>query len=434
MPYIGIEPKYGTFRADTFIGNGSTQTFTLTTQPQSVGAVIAAIDGVIQEPVAAYGIASNTITFTSAPPNGARIWVVTMGASLLTSNPLVSNFTLNGFTGTGTATTFPLTVGMGGLPSTAAGFLVAIQGVVQNPNSGAYTIAGNNIVFASPPALGEEIWVVQLGSPSEIGTPSDGTVDVPQLHANLLGLVRKHINGLTLSNGTDTDHDIDIAVGSAGEDGGDLLVLGTTLTKQIDAAWDVGTDEGGLDTGAVAGNTLYAVWLIKRSDTQVVDALFSTSFTAPTMPADYDEKRLIGAVCTDSSSNIIQFVQVGDYFRYTSEIIQDVSDSTLADATFETGVLSVPPNCLAHVYVSATTDDNSGIPAVVWVRYPSSAESTKQESMGAALIADSEFLSTNGFVLVDDSREIEYAAAEPSGDTTIDIRTHGFIMLTRSNP
>ena len=37
----------------------------------------------------------------------------------------------------------------------------------------------------------------------------------------------------------------------------------------------------------MANDTWYHVWLIKRADTGVVDALFSLSATAPTMPANY---------------------------------------------------------------------------------------------------------------------------------------------------
>jgi hypothetical protein len=75
------------------------------------------------------------------------------------------------------------------------------------------------------------------------------------------------------------------------------MTLGTALGKQSDVAWAVGgttgTPLGGLDTGAV-GNSDYYIWLIARSNTGVVDALYSLSSTAPTMPGSYDFKRLIG--------------------------------------------------------------------------------------------------------------------------------------------
>jgi hypothetical protein len=106
--------------------------------------------------------------------------------------------------------------------------------------------------------------------------------------------VTKFIYGMAYANVSDATNDIDIAAGGCVDSTGvDVLTLAATLTKQLDAAWAVGTNAGGLDTGAI-GNSDYYIWLIKRVDTQVVDALFSLSSTAPTMPANYTLKRLIG--------------------------------------------------------------------------------------------------------------------------------------------
>lgn len=106
--------------------------------------------------------------------------------------------------------------------------------------------------------------------------------------------------GLALTtNVADATNDIDIAVGSAASDDTDpvKMVLAAALGKRLDAAWAVGgtpgTAAGGLDTGAV-GNSTYYVWLIRRPDTGVVDALFSLSATAPTMPTSYTQKRQLG--------------------------------------------------------------------------------------------------------------------------------------------
>lgn len=106
---------------------------------------------------------------------------------------------------------------------------------------------------------------------------------------------RLAIQGLTYANnGSDATNDIDIAVGGA-MDGTSarMMVLSSALTKRLDAAWAVGTNQGGLDTGSIA-DTDYYIWLINRSDTDVTDVLFSTSATSPTMPTNYNYKRLIG--------------------------------------------------------------------------------------------------------------------------------------------
>jgi len=158
------------------------------------------------------------------------------------------------------------------------------------------------------------------------------------------GVATGFIGGLTITNnGSDGDHDIDIAVGSA-RDYTDAVTMtqGTVaLTKRIDATWVVGDGNGGLDsTDTVANNTGYGVYLIRRSGTGVVDVMFSTDMTAAgsalTLPTNYDQKRLIGWVRTDGSANITAFTQVGDYFRLTGAVFTEVNDNTLTSDTFET--------------------------------------------------------------------------------------------------
>lgn len=122
--------------------------------------------------------------------------------------------------------------------------------------------------------------------------------DQATARATVSAALKGHINGLTVSNNaTDATNDIDIAAGEAAstETNPVLMVLASALTKRLDASWAVGTGNGGLDTGSIA-DTTYHVWLIRRSDTGVVDALFSTSATSPTMPTDYDQKCLIFSI------------------------------------------------------------------------------------------------------------------------------------------
>lgn len=112
--------------------------------------------------------------------------------------------------------------------------------------------------------------------------------------------------GLALSNNAvDAANDIDITSGKAAADTSpfNLMVLGGALTKRIDADWVAGSGNGGLDTGGVSANATYYMWLIQRSDTLAVDALFSLSPTSPTMPVSYDRKRLIGVFSRFSSVN-----------------------------------------------------------------------------------------------------------------------------------
>jgi len=245
------------------------------------------------------------------------------------------------------------------------------------------------------------------------------------------------IGGLKLSNDTDTDHDVNITAGGA-RDAGDAvnMILSSEITKQIDAAWAVGDDAGGIDTGSVGNSTLYAVWLIRRSDTSVVDALFSASFTSPTMPTDYDQKRLIGAVKTDGSANIIAFTQSGNYFAYTGDVIADISDASTS-SSFETDTLSVPPSCLAHIYIDSTGAAVTTIQVSVRTKDAADVSADPESTMQFQLTHDGGSdinvtgLSTSRSVLVNASSQIEYAGTNAG---TIAISTYAFTMLTRTDP
>jgi len=113
---------------------------------------------------------------------------------------------------------------------------------------------------------------------------------------------------VTDSAATTTDHDINITSGEC-RDSADSFDISRAAeyTKKIDAAWAAGDDAGGLAEHAVAvvaNNTIYYIWSIAKSGDNTSDFLISTSSSSPTMPTDYDKKRLIGVTKTDGSANL----------------------------------------------------------------------------------------------------------------------------------
>lgn len=251
-------------------------------------------------------------------------------------------------------------------------------------------------------------------------------------------LPTNHISGLTLSNNaTDADHDLDIAAGKCRSLADDANITIAAITKRIDAAWAVGTGEGGLDTGTVANNTAYAVHAIRRSDTGVSDVLISASFSAPTMPADYDQRRLIGFVRTDGSANIVAFTQVGDYFRYRVRPNAEVSDNTLTTDTFETATLIVPPSSLVHINVELNNTGATDSTSHRYVIRPNGADDAPTSGeyfQRLQSAANGDIIATTGTVLVDGSSQIQYAATFASGTPQMIIGVHGVTMIQRSEP
>lgn len=147
--------------------------------------------------------------------------------------------------------------------------------------------AAGDLVIGSAPGVQNKLPVGAAGSIPMSRTAS--TVKVAYVSA-----LTKAISGCTYANAAgDVTNDLDLAACNAMDATGAYWITAAALTKQLDVNWAVGTGAGGLDTGAI-GNSDYYIWAIARSDTGVTDYLFSLSSTAPTMPANYDFKRLIG--------------------------------------------------------------------------------------------------------------------------------------------
>lgn len=172
--------------------------------------------------------------------------------------------------------------------------------------------------------------------------------------ADSLTLPRGYKSGLALSiNGTDADHDLDIAAGEC-RDSADAfdMTLSAAMTKQIDAAWAAGTGAGGLFNGTVANDTWYHVWLIRKISDGTIDAGFDTSASAANMPAGYSAKRWLGAVKTDGSANLIAFRQAGAVFRWDTPVA-DIAVTNPGTAAVLRTLPSVPPGVKVRAHLIA---------------------------------------------------------------------------------
>lgn len=150
-----------------------------------------------------------------------------------------------------------------------------------------------------PTAAGfKDIWD-QLDSANQIV----GQMKITQLTmSNTLGSVTTRI---TISTGQCRDS----------TNVGDMILV-APITKDLTANWVAGTGNGGRDGGTLANAQTWHVHLIKNTTTDVVDAIFSQSPTAPFLPSGFTLFRRLGAVILEASStNIREFIQFGDWFK-----------------------------------------------------------------------------------------------------------------------
>ena len=192
MAYIGFSPSQlavAPFAVKSFTGDGSTTTFTL---DQSVPGANEAnvevfVENVQQSPIDAYTIGgglNNSLIFSEAPVNGAVIYVIHKGdatynlqpstgsVTAATLDPVLRNFTVDNFTGNGSATTFTLT----DTPYSANSILVTVDGIVQTATTN-YTVSGTTLSFgSSAPDSGAVITVVHMGFSSGNKAVMDGSI------------------------------------------------------------------------------------------------------------------------------------------------------------------------------------------------------------------------------------------------------------------
>ena len=169
-----------------------------------------------------------------------------------------------------------------------------------------------------------------------------------------------HLSGLTLSrnSGTPTTK-IDMAIGQAADSTNALLIS----TSGVLTADCTTTGANGLDTGALANNTWYHVFLIALAAGATPAILVSTSASAPTMPGSYIYKRRIGSVRTNGSAQFTAFTQDGDYFAWAVPVA-DVSTTNPLTAAV-TPTLTVPTGVNVHAILNIHLQASSAAARVI---------------------------------------------------------------------
>lgn len=239
---------------------------------------------------------------------------------------------------------------------------------------------------------------------------------------------RGHIFGLTLSNNvTDVVNDIDIAAGDASSS--DTvpvpLVLASAITKRLDAAWAVGSGNGGLDTGSIA-DTTYHVFLIRRPDTGVVDALFSTSPTAPTLPANYTQFRRIGSIIR-AAGTILAFTQLGNRF-FLASAATDLSSASAASNVLL--ALTVPSGLVVLPVMSVNHTANTSTTTSTLIGHGDLAAAQMPLTDYSGVVAFAAVANVSGSVRTNTSRQVRYSIVISSGTVLASLwKTWGWVDI-----
>lgn len=149
---------------------------------------------------------------------------------------------------------------------------------------------------------------------ADIDTGVDGTDFISQYNAGkwdsqVLSTDREQIFGGSIKiNTVDVLNDVDFGATVCFDQISGDIISASTFTKQMDNTFTAGDNQGMLDTGTVAANSLYYLYEIKKDSDSSGDYLASLSASSPTMPAGYTMKRIIGTLPTKTAAAEIESV------------------------------------------------------------------------------------------------------------------------------
>jgi len=363
--------------------------------------------------------------------------------SIATSRYAANNFYID--SGTADAYILTLAASMTNPVSATVGYFIGmtIRFRAGNANTGASTV---NVNSAGVKNLKQADGTTDLAA-GDIPTTRDstfrynGTSFVQVIQANL---ATTSTSGTTLlpslitiaNNATDANNDIDFSAGNFQFSDGTGIASLSALTKRLDATWAAGTNQGGLDTGAVANDTAYYLFAIYNPTSGISDALFSTSSTSPTMPSGYTKKKKIAALMTNGSAQIRNgtwtFNPSGSYqFDYKTQLTQFNDSSTGTSAVLKT--ITAPANTFAQGIISLFDDSVSGSAPILLITSPSETDTVPTSLINTldmvAISATGENNFEQTFIIkkLNSSSQLRYRVTVSAADISVKFINYGWI-------
>lgn len=229
----------------------------------------------------------------------------------------------------------------------------------------------------------------------------------------IANLGMQYVNGCLVSY-TDATH-IVVATGQV-RDSTNVNDIVVPATVTINTA---AMGAGGLDTGSMANNTIYAVYVLGQAlDSSAYSATISASDTEPALYDDWNIFRKVGHVLTNGSAQILPFIMVGDGLVRTTMYDTLISELAAGNATTFTDVnvaSSVPLGKKTVHLVAALTPATAANQVKLRTNGSASTNGNKQMSGDVAAVVHTDEID----IQCDDSAIFEYLVSNGSDAVTL---------------
>lgn len=253
----------GVIARDSFTGNGSTTAYVLSMSISNENATQVYVDGVYQSKDN-YTTSGSTLTFSTAPPNGAAVEVVHIKAVD------ASSLNQNVFTGDGSTTAFTLSQSINDENKT----FVFIQGVYQEKST--YSISGTTLTFSTAPQNGYSVEVMAFDSV----TIESNSVTIDNFNGD------GSTTGFALSTTPLNENVIDVYINGLYQQKNTFSLSGNTLTFSTAPPNNSTIEIKGLGNVKGVADTSTSVSVISSNTTAVTGTLYVlTASLALTLPA-----------------------------------------------------------------------------------------------------------------------------------------------------
>ena len=234
---------------------------------------------------------------------------------------------------------------------------------------------------------------------------------------------RGHLSGLQWSTaGSSTS--FTVTAGQASDSTNAVIMnFPAAMTKSV-LAWSAGSGNGGLDTGGIANNTWYCVYLI-ATPAGATDILYSLSATSPTLPSGYVYFRRICSAKTNGSLQWILVHQNGDEFLLDAAVLDVNTTITVTTAILAT--LSVPTNIQVNALFHAELYSGTGNNAVI-ISSPDESDIAPNGTTNSSLWTFAGYYAASDFnKRTNTAAQIRYRSYAVLGSPVMGITTYGWI-------